>query len=446
MMGKPVKIISVFCLLLCLVFVVHPARAMTIEEVTSPGGIKAWLVRDKTVPLIAMNFAFQGGSAEEDPARAGVSSFLSALMDEGAGKMTALEFQNTLKENAIRLSFSAGRDRVSGSLQTLSKNKKKAFELLSLALLKPRFDKDAVERIRGQLITSLQFESQNPSKTASKKWMQTAFGTHPYGRSVSGSIDTVKKIKRAHLVARAKNIFVKNRLLISVVGDIEKEELGVMLDQTFGGLAKKKAPRLVKNITLDEKGNVDVIKLKIPQSVVQFGLNGIPREDTDFIPAYVMNYILGGGGFSSRLTQEVREKRGLTYSIYSYLLPFKNASLFIGGASTKNENVHETIKIIRQELKRLAIKGVTKEELTNAKTYLTGSYALRFDTSSKIAGQLLGMQWAKLGIDYPDKRNALINAVTLEDIQRVAKRILKTDQLKFTIIGQPVEDLGASSK
>lgn len=445
-MGKTGKIISLFCLLASVLFATLPARAMNIEQVTSPGGIKAWLVRDKTIPLIAMDFAFRGGAAEEDPRHAGVTNFLTALMDEGAGKMTARDFQNALKENAIRMSFSAGRDRVLGSLQTLSKNKKKAFELLSLALHKPRFDEDAVERIRDQLITSLKFESQNPSKIASKKWMQKAFKAHPYARSVNGSSQTVQTIKRADLIARAKSLFVKNRLVISLVGDIGKEELGILLDTSFGDLPKKKAPRLVKNVTLDPVGSLDVIKLKIPQSIVQFGLNGIPRDDKDFIPAYVMNYILGGGGFSSRLTEEIREKRGLTYSVYSYLLPFKNASLFIGGASTKNENVHETIKIIRQELKRLADEGVTQEELKNAKTYLTGSYALRFDTSSKIAGQLLGIQWANLGIDYPEKRNAKIRAVTREYIHRVAKRILKTDQLKFTIIGQPVEDLGVGSK
>lgn len=445
-MSLTLKTFCILSLLMLIIFLPGQSQAMKIQEVTSPGGIKAWLVQDKTVPMIAMRFAFTGGSGEEPSSRMGVTHFLTAMMNEGAGDMTSLQFQNAMKEKAIRMSFSADRDRVIGSLETLSAHKDRAFELLGLALSRPRFDEKAIERVRTQLLTGLKFESQNPSLIASQRFMKKVFKDHPYARPVKGTIETVKQVKRSDLIERAGTLFGKNRLLISVVGDISKKELGIALDKIFDLLPRLKNIKKISNYNLDDQKSLELVKLDIPQSVIQFGLNGIPRKDKDFIPAFVMNYILGGGGFSSRLVTEIREKRGLTYSVYSYLLPFKNASMLLGGASTKNENAHQTVKIIIEEIKRMAKNGVSAEELKNAKTYLTGSYALRFDSNSKIAGQLLGIRWANLGIDYPDKRNDLIRAVTGEDIKRVAKRLLKHDQLKFTIVGQPVEDLSPSIK
>ena len=182
----------------------------------------------------------------------------------------------------------------------------------------------------------------------------------------------------------------------------------------------------------------EIIEMDVPQSVAQFGHRGIARKDADFIAAYVLNYIIGGGGFSSRLMEEVREKRGLAYSVHSNLYPYEHGAIFVGSVATKNEEVGQSLEVIESELRRIAEQGPTAEELANAKSYLTGAYALRFKSSSSIASQLLAIQIEDLGIDYVNRRNRLVEAVTLDDIKRVAKRLIEADRLITTIVGKPV--------
>jgi zinc protease len=181
-----------------------------------------------------------------------------------------------------------------------------------------------------------------------------------------------------------------------------------------------------------------VVEQDVPQSVAVFGHKGLMRDDPDFIPAFVMNYVLGGGSFSSRLTEEVREKRGLAYSVYSYLSATDGAGLYMGGVQTANERIAESLEVIKAEWARLAAEGLTEEDLNKAKTYLTGSFPLRFDSNSKIANYLLFAQMEDLGLDYINTRNGLIEAVTLEDVKRVAARLLKPEELSFVVVGKPV--------
>jgi zinc protease len=316
-------------------------------------------------------------------------------------------------------------------------NRDAAVELLRLAVNKPRFDADAVDRIRKQLLAGLAFDDRDPDKVAGKAWNALTFAGHPYGRPANGSQQSISAIAREDLEAYRSRVFAKDTLKVVAVGDIDARTLGELLDRVFGDLPAKAVLVPVARIAPKPGGAQQVIEMDVPQSVAVFGMGAMLRKDPEFIPAYVLNHILGGGGFASRLMVEVREKRGLAYSVYSYLQPYRNAGLFVGGVATKNEEIGRSLEVIRAELKRMAEEGPTAAELENAKKYLIGSYALRFDTDAKIAAQLLAIRQDDFGIDYVDKRNGQIEAVTLEDVKRVARELLKVDDLIVTVVGKP---------
>jgi zinc protease len=419
-----------------------PARATTIERVVSPGGIEAWLVREPSVPLIAMDFAFKGG-ADQDPAtKPGVSYMTAGLLDDGAGDLDAKAFHQLLEEYAVELRFSAGRNHVQGSMRMLKERQQQGFELLRLALTAPRFDADAIERTRAQVLTGLRRATTSPNEIAGLTWWKTAFPDHPYGRPTNGTLESVPQISADDLKSYARRVLARDTLKVSVVGDIDAETLGKTLDQVFGALPAKAELSPVSAVTMQAVGRRIVVDLDVPQAVLTFGGVGIARKDPDFVAAYVVNHILGGGSFSSRLYDEVREKRGLAYGVYSYLLPLDHAALVMAGTATRADRAGETLEIIEKEIRRLANDGPTAAELAKAKAYLKGSYALRFDTSSKISGQLLQIQIDELGIDYINKRNKLIEAVTLADAKRLAKRLFSGEFL-VTVVGRPK---GISSK
>ena len=424
-----------------------PAHAMNIQKVVTPKGIEAWLVEDHTLPIIATQFGFPGGATQDPAGKEGTAYFVSGMMDEGAGDIKSEQFQERLESLAIDFSFEASRDAFTGGMKTLTKNKDEAFRLLRLALTQPRMDEDAVERVREQISTSIKMDDEDPEKISSNAWFKLVFDGHPYANPLKGTIDSVASLTPADLKTYVKSAFAREGLKVSVVGDITAAELAVALDQVFGDLPEKGKLKSVPEAEWRVKSQKasQVIPLDVPQSVVTFGQPGLKRKDPDFMAAYILNYIIGGGGFSSVLMQEVREKRGLCYSVYTYLYPLDRAAIFLGGVATKNEAVSQSIGVIRDELTRIAAKGPNAEELDNAKRYLTGSYALRFDSSVKIANTLLWMQIEDLGMDYIDRRNDLVDAVTLEDVKRVAGQLIKPGHLIITVVGQPV-GLGADDK
>jgi zinc protease len=409
-----------------------------IERVNSPSGIEAWLVESHANPLIAMRFAFRGGAAQDPRSKEGLAYFISAMMDEGAGPLDAIAFQEREQALAMRMDFDASRDVMLGSVQTLTANKDEVFDLLRLALTEPRFDQDAVERVRAQILAGLKFDENDPETVASLAWDRLAFNNHPYGRPIKGTMASIATIAPEDLKYYADRVFARDKLLISVVGDIDAATLGKALDFIFGGLPARSTLDPVADANPPFGPTREIIEMNVPQSVAQFGHRGIARKDNDFIPAYVLNYIIGGGGFASRLMEEVREKRGLAYSVYSNLYPYQHGAVFVGNVATKNEAVGQSLEVIESELKRLAEQGPTAEELDSAKSYLTGAYALRFESSSSIANQLLWIQIEDLGLDYVNRRNALIEAVTLDDIRGVANRLIEADRLITTIVGKPV--------
>jgi zinc protease len=419
-----------------LVAAAAPAAATKIDRVVSPGGIEIWLVQEPTVPLIAMDFAFRGGASQDPADKAGVASMVAGLIDEGAGDLTSRTFHERLEAKAIEVSFSATRDYFSGTLRTLVENKDEAFDLMRQSLTAPRFDAADVVRIREETLGILRRETTSPDDMASKRWWQTAFAGHPYGRPVRGTLDTVPTITADDLRGYVKDVFARDTLKVGIVGNIDAATAGALVDKVFAALPAH--ARLHKIPAIDPQGLGSVIRvdLDVPQSVVLLGGVGIARKDPDFIAAFLVNHILGGGAMSSRLYREVREVRGLAYSIYSTLVPLDSSSLFMTATATRGEAAGQTLDLVSQEIRRLADKGPTADELAKAKSYQKGSFPLRFDTSTKIAAQLVLMQVEDLGIDYIDKRNDLIEAVTLADVQRVAKRLLDGGML-VTMVGRP---------
>lgn len=426
----------VLSLLLLPSFLIASAQAMDVKKVVSPKGITAWLVEDHTLPLVSMSFGFNGGSAQDPEGQAGLAYFVSGMLDEGAGDIESQAFQETLQTLAIKMSFDANRDVLTGSFKTLTRNRDEAFRLLRLVLNEPRMDEEAVERIRQQIVASIKIDQEDPNDVASNAWFAKVFEGHPYGSPTKGTVDSVITISPADLKGFVKRTFARNNLHVAVVGDITEDELAVELDRIFGDLPEKAELKPVPDADWSMMPRQTVIPMAMPQTVVNFGMPGLKRSNEDFIPAYVMNYILGGGGFSSKLMQEVREERGLAYSVYSYMSPLDHAGIIYGGVATENSRVAESIRVIKQVLADMAKNGPTEEELEDAKRYLTGSYALRFSSSERIATILMWVQIENLGIDYIDKRNSLVEAVTLEDIKRVSQ-LLDPDDMIMTIVGQP---------
>lgn len=413
-----------------------PAFATTIERVVSPGGIEAWLVHEPAVPMIAIDFAFVGGAAQDPVGNAGTATMVASLLDEGAGDLDSKTFHARLERKAIELGFQAERDTLRGTLRTLTENRDEAFDYLRLSLTAPRFDQSDVEIIRAQILSNLRRATTSPSDIANLRWWQTAFADHPYGRPVSGSLESVPTITADDLRAYTKRVLARANLKVAVVGDIDAEAVKAMLDRVFGALPAEPDLKPVANVSPQGLGRRVVVKLDVPQAVVAFGGPGIARKDPDFMAAYIVNHILGGGAFSSRLYQEVREKRGLAYSVYDSLVWLNHSALFLGGTATRADRTGETLDVIDKEIHRLAESGPTAEELANAKAYLNGSFALNLDTSSKIASLLVQLQLDGLGIDYFAQRPAMINAVTLDDARRVAKRLLDGGML-VTVAGRP---------
>jgi zinc protease len=423
-------------ILAALVALCVPAGATKIERVVSPGGIEFWFVRDATVPLVAIEFAFRGGAAQDPDDKAGLADMTVSTLDEGAGDLDGTAFQARMERGAIELQIRASREHVRGTLRTLKENQDEAFDLLRLAMNEPRFDSSAVERIRAQAVVSLQRQSTNPNSISSRTWWANAFPNHPYGRPVNGTLESVARVTPDDMRDYARRVLARDNLKIGVVGDIDVGTAGGLIDRTFGTLPAKAQLKPIPEAKLQGLGGRSVIDLNVPQAVVTFGGQGIARNDPDFMAAYIVNHVLGGGSFSSRLYREVREVRGLAYGVNTGLMWFERAAVLVGGTATRADAAAETIDVVDSEFRRMAAEGPTEEELAKAKTYLKGSFALNLDTSTKIASQLVQMQLDNLGIDYIERRPAMIDAVTLADARRVAKRLFDGGLL-VTIVGRP---------
>ncbi|MFM2355597.1 MAG: hypothetical protein RLZZ528_1333 [Pseudomonadota bacterium] len=411
--------------------------AVEIKDVTSPGGIRAWLVEEHSIPFVALELRFRGGTSLDAPGKRGAINLMTALIEEGAGDLDSQGFAAARESLAADISFDSYSDAVSVSARFLTENRDASADLLRKALTETRFDQDAIDRVRAQVASIIQSDAKDPERIAGKAFDALAYGDHPYATSQNGTLDSLAALTQADMFQARDRVIARDRVFVSAVGDITEAELGLMLDRLLGGLPATGAempPRADFALT----GGVSLTDFASPQSVVVFGQVGLKRDDPDFFAAYVLNHILGGGGFGSRLMDEVREKRGLTYGIGTYLLPMDLAETWQGSVQSANEKVAEAIEVIRAEWAKVAAGEVTEAELAAAKTYLTGSYPLRFDGNGPIADILVGMQMQGLPPDYVVNRNSYIEAVTLADLKRVAAQWLKPDALRFVVVGQPV--------
>ena len=415
--------------------------AAKIQHLTSPGGIEAWFVQDATVPLVAMEFAMGGGAAQDPDDKAGVGNMVADLIDEGSGELDSAAFHEHLDRRAIELGFSVTRDYFRGSLRMLKDDKDEAFDLLRTSLTSPHFDSVDVERIRTQLLSGLRRETSNPGSLASRKFLEIAYGDHPYGRMSGGTLESLPRITIADMKDFVAHVLTREQLKIAVVGDIDAASLGSLLDRTFGGLPAKSKLTAIPEIKASKPPQREFIALDVPQTVVTFGGPGIKRSDPDFMAAFVVNHILGGGS-GSRLYREVREKRGLAYSISDLLSWMDHSALFVGSTGTRADRAGETVEAINREIRRMAEDGPTEQELDEAKSYLKGSRMLSLDTSSKLASALLQYQLDRLSIDYLERRNAVVDAVTIDDAKRAARR-LWNDGLLTVIVGRVPDEASA---
>jgi zinc protease len=414
------------------------ARAeIDIQEVTSPGGIDAWLVEERAIPFIALELRFRGGASLESADARGVTNLMVGLLDEGAGERDARAFAEAAEAIALRYDFDVSDDTFSVSARFLTETADEAIALLRDALVEPRFDADAIERVRAQVLAGIRADSRDPNTLASREFDRIAFGDHPYGSAYEGTADSVAALTRDDLVTAHRGLIARDRVFVGVSGDIGAEDLGAMLDALLGDLPETGAPQTV-DAELAFEGGVTVVPFDTPQSVALFGHEGLARNHPDFLAAFVMNTVLGGGGYDdARLMTEVREKRGLTYGVYSFQVPKEHGPLYLGQVASANDRIAEAITVIQDVWRDMSENGLTQEELDAVKTYLTGAYPLRFDGNAPIASTLAGMQLDEMPIDYVLTRNDMVNALTLDDINRVAAELLNPEALRFVVVGQP---------
>lgn len=416
---------------------VLPARAeVDIQEVTSPGGITAWLVEEHSIPFVALEIRFRGGASLDAPGKRGAINLMTALLEEGAGDLDARAFTRATEDLATNLSFDVNHDELSVSARFLTENQAASVALLRAALLETRFDAAAIERVRGQVLSNIQSDLKDPDEIASRTFNAAAYGDHPYATALDGTAESVAALTRDDLVAARDAVMARDRIYVGAVGDITPEALGALLDELLGDLPATGAP-LPPQAELSIPAGVTVVDFATPQSVALFGHAGIKQDDPDFFAALILNHVLGGGSFESRLMNEVREKRGLTYGVYSYLATRDLSETYLGSVRSANDRIGEAIDVIRAEWAKAATEGLTEKEMQDAKTYITGAYPLRFDGNGPIANILVGMQQINLPIDYIPTRNEKVERVTLEDVKRVADYLLKPEALHFVVVGQP---------
>ena len=410
--------------------------AVDIQEVTSPGGLEAWLVQENSIPFVSLEIRFGGGASLDPEGKRGVTDLMTGLIEEGAGDMDSNAFAEARDSLAAGFDFDVWNDGLSVSVQMLTENRDEAVALLREALINPRFDDDAIERVRGQVLSVIRSDATDPNSIAADTFNAMVYGDHPYATDSNGTLESVAALTRDDIVAAHKAVLARDRIHVGASGDISSEELGLLLDELLGDLPATGAP-LPGPANPQVTGGITVVPYATPQSVAFFGHTSIPRDDDDFFAAYVANEIFGGSGRQSRLSNEVREKRGLTYGIGTYLANYDAADMLIGQFASANNRVAQAIDVVKDEWVNIVENGVTEEELSEAKTYLTGAYPLRFDGNGPIARIMVGMQTIDLTPDYITSRNARVEAVTLEDVARVVKRIYQPENLRFVVVGQP---------
>ncbi|MEO5805179.1 pitrilysin family protein [Devosia sp.] len=413
---------------------VLPAAAdVTFQDVTSPKGIHAWLVEDYSVPLITIRFAFNGGSTQDPAGKEGLANLITALFDEGAGDLDSDAFQIRLDAAGAEMGFSASVDGISGGMRMLADQRDEAVSLLTMAIQSPRFDQNPIDRMRAQIVAGIQAGERDPQTKAQEAWSKAIYGTHPYGRKFEGTAQTLAGVTAADLRAFYKANFARDNLTIGVVGAIDAATLKTVLDQIFSGLPDKASISSTPDLNVAYGRDLHV-EYALPQTSIYMAYPALKRDDPQFFAAYLMNEILGGSDVGSRLFTEVRDKRGLAYGATSSIANLDHADMLIVGTSTRADRATETLQVMQDVIAGLAKDGPMPQELAATKTYAIGSYAINnLGNSGAIASVLVSLQQKHLGIDYLQRRPALIDAVTIDDVKAVAKQLLGVKPTILTV-------------
>ena len=411
-------------------------QAIQFQELTSNSKIKFWFVEDNSIPVISMSFTFSGGAYFDKIGKEGTSNFVAALLDEGAGDIESIKFKKKMKSLGMKLSFSSSKDSFSGSFQTISDNLEESSKLLSLVLSSPSFNVLEIEKVRNQILASLKFEESNIQRLASKKFDKDFFEGHSFNRNVDGNLDSVKQINRDDLFFYFKNFLTQANLKIGISGNINNKDVIKLVDNSFGKLPAN----LTKSLEISEINELPVglskSKKKTPQSAVVFGQKGLKRDDSKFFHARILNYVLGGGGFQSKLYKSIREEKGLVYSIYSYLIPYSNNGFILGGFQTKNDQVDDVINLVKENWRLIGKEGITQKELDDAKSYYIGSFSRNYTSTGSIASLLNTIQIYDLGNKYFTDRTKIIEGISLNEVNYVAKELFKSEDLYFSVVGE----------
>ncbi|MCH2036968.1 MAG: insulinase family protein [Rickettsiales bacterium] len=433
-------IITSISLILCLLVTSIASAATDVKEVKGSKGLKAWLIEDPSLPIVAIKIAFvRSGSVYDPVGKEGMANMVVNMIDEGAGDLTRIDFKNTLEEKAISFYVTSDEDNIYLHLKTLTEHLDEALKLVNLAITKPRFSQEDIDRVRNQIILSIEKNKESPEFIANKRWNEVAYGEHHYGRDNMGTAESLNAISKDDLHQFVRSNFANDNIIISAVGDITKAQLTHHLDHSFKGFAKSQAKSPLKigelEVVIPSTSQPEVVPFDIPQSVAIFGIKGVKRNDPNFYPAYIMNHILGNGGFESRLMNEVREKRGLAYAVYTYMATYEFGGVIKGYVATENHRIKKSIGIIKKEIEKLKQRSITQKELDNAKKYLIGSFPLRLDKNASLANFLMFMQIEELGIDFLKRRNQLIEQVTLEQVHEVSEQLLDVDRVITVVVG-----------
>jgi len=437
--GAP-PIIKVLLFLFCIFMASFAQAAARIVEVEGTHGQKAWLMEDHSLPIVTVKIEFENsGTAYDEKGKEGLSTFAMQMLTEGAGDMDSLAFNRALEAHAVRLSADADEDSAAVSLRTLSEYKDDAFPLLALVLNKPRFDEDAVERARAGLTSELKEMQENPIYAASLAWKKLAFVGHPYQKPRFGTLESLALIKREDLRKYAGTVLACNRKIISVIGDISADETKKLLSAILPESNCTLPATTIVNVKPADGKEPVIMKEAVPQTVIQASLPAVGRNDPQYYAMVALNDIFGGGVFSSRLGEEIRNKRGLAYYAESDIEEFDHAAYISVHSATRNDQAKATVGIFMQEVEKIRDKGVSQAELDAAKRYITGSFPLELDSQATLAEYLTQMQRYHLGMDYLERRNALINAVTLSEVNQLAKTLFSHTPI-IVMAGAPEEE------
>lgn len=414
------------------------AEIPKIHHFASSRGIEAWIIEDHYLPIVSIRLAFRySGSAYDPKNKHGLAFMVANLLDEGSGNLSSLEFHKQLERLATTISFDADADCFYVSVNTLSTNLSDVLLLLRKTLQEPRFDPPIVERVRNQLIADIVKQAKTPNYIASQHLAKAIYGHHPYALPTHGNITDIKSLTIEDLKTFTQQHFTLDNMIMGIAGDIHLGRLGILLDRTFKTLPSKNQLTLTLPPVQYPTRSDDIhINYPVSQNIIAFGFEGILRHDPRFYAAYVINYILGGGGFESRLMQIIREDRGLAYSTSSSIEFNEQSGTWTGAAATRTAESAETISLIRKILSDLKKQGITQDELEGAKQYLVGSFPLKLVSNANLAGFLVVMQRDNLGINFLEKRNEYIQALTLEEVNLAAKELIKPEQLMVVTVGK----------